>query len=140
MAFDKENSILYVDIRQTFRIFAFALLGYKADVALVTKLSLEHRPSEGRYYIKEQNDLYQTDQFAKFLWFGLWRLVIVWHLISMVVCILLAAVGGPVSFVEEKLQVGEVKDLSDSWVDSGFNEREEERRRIGHANGRNGKK
>merc|ERR1711881_690777 len=57
-------------------------LGYKANVNLVTKLSLEHEAAEGKYYIKEQNDLYQTDEFAKFVWFGIWRVVMLWEPLS----------------------------------------------------------
>ena len=118
----------------------FIPLGYKANVNLVTKLSLEHEAAEGKYYIKEQNDLYQTDEFAKFVWFGIWRVVMLWQLFSMVVCVFAAAVGAPVTYVEEKMQVGDVQKLSDSWVDSGFDEREQERRKNGLSNGRGGKR
>jgi hypothetical protein len=134
VAFDKTNNILYVSITQTFRIFALIPLGYKANVGLVTKLRLSHVET-GKYYIQEQEDLYQTTEFTKFLWGGIFLVVIAFQYFSLVACILLSYVGLPVSLIEERLQIGDLKaERSDDWVGEGFSE--ESRRKVLHANGR----
>jgi hypothetical protein len=111
VAYDKTNTILYVGVEQSFRIFPIAPLGYRADVSLTTKLLLQYNEQDSKYYIKSQDDLYQTTEFSKFVWFGIWRLVWVWQFLSTVICLLLAYLGAPISWLEERYQVGEVKNL-----------------------------
>ena len=134
VAFDKANNILYAGVKQRFRIWALAPLGYKADVELVTKLKLVHDEIEGKFYIQEQEDLYQTTEWIKFAWFGLWRLVWVAHLLAMVVCILMAALGAPVSYLEERFEVGRKQEeaVDEGEEEYGFIEREKQRRKDGH--------
>lgn len=63
IAFDEANLILYATVRQVFRMRWTHFL--KSDVRLTVKLGLVER--EGKYYIVSQEDLYQTDQFLRFL-------------------------------------------------------------------------
>jgi hypothetical protein len=135
VAFDKKNNILYAGVKQRFRVWALAPLGYKADVELVTKLKLVHHEANGKYYIHEQEDLYQTTEWLKFAWFGIWRLAWLMHLLAMVVCIVMAFVGTPVSYAEERWQIGR---KGEGIVDDGeeeeygFIEREKQRRKENH--------
>lgn len=130
VAFDKTNNILYVGVKQRFRIWPLIPVGYAADVKLVTKLRLVHE--DGKYYISEQEDLYQMTEMAKFQWLGIWRVLWVVQLLAMGICIVLAAIGAPVSWAEERWQVGSQKGeiVFDSGAeDGGFIEREKQRRR-----------
>lgn len=175
MSFDKKNLLLYVGIRQNFRLWVIP--GHCADVRLVTVLSLTTDPyphiHEGEYgtdlnvfakdnvedievkgeeqknlieagikvegdtttdsedsvfekrsgrkklyYIQSQNDLYQTSEFIKFVvpW-GIGSSVIVfWHFINTLLCVLGAIALSPVSWLleyvlggnNERLRSGEV--------------------------------
>jgi len=84
IAFDKENLTLYVSMHQVFRIFIIPF--YKAPVSFVTVLKLERRNE--KYYIASQEDLYQTDEFVKFVmpWGGAF-LVQVWQLVATLFCV-----------------------------------------------------
>lgn len=64
-------------------------------------LRLKHSRGEGKYYIDDQNDLYQVDQFVRFVWLGGWILVRIWQFIATLLCVLGAVVLWPVSIVEE---------------------------------------
>jgi hypothetical protein len=55
-----------------------------------------------KFLIQSQNDLYQVNEFVRFFWFGGWLLLWIWQIFASLFCILGAAVGVPVSFVEEK--------------------------------------
>ncbi|KAF2807896.1 uncharacterized protein BDZ99DRAFT_68391 [Mytilinidion resinicola] len=85
VAFDKQNLTLYVSISQVFKLFIIPF--YKAPVSLVTLLQLERR--DKKYYIANQNDLYQTDEFVKFVapWGGA-LLVQLWQLMATLFCVL----------------------------------------------------
>ncbi|KIW04249.1 uncharacterized protein PV09_04554 [Verruconis gallopava] len=113
IAYDKPNEILYAGFEQTFWIYPLSVLGYRANVELTVKLRLHHNKQDGKYYIESQEDLYQTTEFAKFAWLGIWRLVWIWQAISTIFCILLAYVGTPVSWVEERWQIGQVTDSTE---------------------------
>ena len=98
-AFDSQNLLLYVHISQTFRIWKIPF--YYAPVSLVTVLQLNHNKADGKYYIESQNDLYQVDQFIKFVFPGGWLLVWLWQFWATAFCLLGAVALWPVSFVEE---------------------------------------
>ncbi|KAF2495594.1 hypothetical protein BU16DRAFT_527387 [Lophium mytilinum] len=85
VAFDKQNLTLYVSMSQVFKLFIVPF--YKAPVSLVTVLQLERR--DKKYYIASQNDLYQTDEFVKFVapWGGA-SLVRLWQLVATPFCVL----------------------------------------------------
>ena len=102
VAFDQSNNLLYVGISQRFAIWFIPL--HRADVKLVTVLELEHQKTDGKYYIKSQNDHYQTDQIAKFvLPYG--GPIIVWlaQTIATILCVLLALLFWPVTAYEESM-------------------------------------
>ncbi|KAL9086465.1 MAG: hypothetical protein Q9165_007081 [Trypethelium subeluteriae] len=100
VAFDQPNNLLYVGISQRFAIWFMPL--YRADVKLVTVLQLEYQKTNAKYYIKSQNDLYQTDQFVKFvLPYGGPILVWVWQTVATIACVLLALLLSPVSLLQE---------------------------------------
>ena len=100
VAFDQPNNLLYVGISQRFAIWFVPL--HRTDVQLVTVLELEHQKSNGKYYIKSQNDLYQTDQFVKFvLPYGGPILVWLWQTIATLSCVLLALLFWPLTAFEE---------------------------------------
>lgn len=91
---------------QTFRIFLLPF--YKAPVNLVTVLQLEFDKPSGKYFIKSQEDLYQTSEFIKFLPFmSLGNLqfgsFIVWimQVFATFGCFFLALLFWPVSYYEE---------------------------------------
>lgn len=91
----------------------------------------------GRYYIQEQEDLYQTTEFTKFLWFEIWMVVLVWSFFSSIACVLLSYVGLPISLVEERMQIGDVKGKeNDEWADEKFSEQSRRRQKVLHANGK----
>ncbi|KAF2739418.1 hypothetical protein EJ04DRAFT_484221 [Polyplosphaeria fusca] len=99
VAFDKPNLLLYVTISQIFRIWLVPF--YRAPVKLVTVLELRHNKGDGKYYITSQNDLYQVDQFVKFVAPGGWVLVWLWQFWATLFCLLGAVALWPVSVVEE---------------------------------------
>jgi hypothetical protein len=109
VAFDKSNHILYVGIHQTFQIWFFAPLAYKAEVDLTTKLGLVQNGR--KYYIQSQNDLYQVNEWTKFWWFGIWRLVWIWQALSLIACIIMAYILTAISWLEESWKVGDMKSL-----------------------------
>ena len=142
-AFDDENLILYVTLRQIFRIWVMPL--YAAHVRLTTVLALTREEdadalgttgpdpdrgtgtgtrtvdrnrsgsrkedevantrakTKGKYLIHSQNDLYQVNEFVKFVSpFGILGLVVlVWQFVNTLLCVLGTWVFWPVSWVEE---------------------------------------
>jgi hypothetical protein len=103
---DEKNLILYVTLTQVFAIWAIPT--HRSNVELVTVLHLacEEDEQEGKkkYYIKSQNDLYQTDQFIKFVLPWLAFLVPVWQLIATLFCVVASYVFAPVTWWEENFQ------------------------------------
>jgi hypothetical protein len=100
-AYDERNLILYVTLSQLFRIWAVPL--HRSRVRLTTVLQLQRQlPGDGRYYIRAQNDLYQTDQFVRFVlpYGGPW-LVALWQAVATLVCFVGATLLAPVTWVEE---------------------------------------
>jgi hypothetical protein len=110
VAWDRQQNIMYVGVRQIFSIFPAQLLGYEADVRLVTKLTLDFDEVERKYIISSQEDLYQTTEFAKFVWFGIWRVVWLGQILSTLVCLILATIFAPISWIEERHQIREASD------------------------------
>lgn len=121
--FDPRTNQLYVSIRQTFAVWFIPL--YKAPVHLVSVLSLTQRPSSSsstrnsntsysealagpgqersRYYITNQNDLYQVNDFVNFLLPGLGPVLwFLWQLYSTGLCVLGSLVFLPLYMVLNK--------------------------------------
>ncbi|KAF2012129.1 hypothetical protein BU24DRAFT_425965 [Aaosphaeria arxii CBS 175.79] len=103
VAFDEPNLKLYVTIFQVFRIWIIPF--YSAPVRLVTVLNLKRNRGDGKLYIDGQNDLYQVDQFVKFVAPGGWALVWLWQFWATAFCLLGALVLWPVSAAEEYVAV-----------------------------------
>ncbi|WPH01927.1 Hypothetical protein R9X50_00478100 [Acrodontium crateriforme] len=102
VAFDKTNLLLYVTISQVFSIWLIPF--YRAPVTLTTVLQLHKPPHTSKYYIQSQNDLYQVDQFVRFVapWGIGSTLVILWHLVATFFCVLGAVLFVPVTWVEQR--------------------------------------
>lgn len=117
IAYDEKNLRLYVTLHQLFR--PFLLPFHRPSVALTTVLTLapstppsqnhhQKPPERQTYLIKSQNDLYQVNEFVKFMSvFGILSLVVMlWQFVATGCCVLGAAVGWPVSWVEERVVGG----------------------------------
>ncbi|KAH7064659.1 hypothetical protein B0J12DRAFT_734097 [Macrophomina phaseolina] len=115
VAFDKNNLLLYVHISQIFRIWIIPF--YAAPVTLVTVLHLDHVPSSrsstnghargsGKYYITAQNDLYQTSEFVRFVWFGGFLVVWIWQFAATLFCVLGTVALSPVTPLLERFHQG----------------------------------
>ncbi|KAL1859872.1 hypothetical protein Plec18167_006344 [Paecilomyces lecythidis] len=114
VAFDKEHMKLYVTLSQIFSIFIVPF--YVAPVTLTTVLTLTNYPYasssdipeskvEDRklYYIKSQEDLYQTSEFIKFFVpYGIGvTIVLLWHAFATAFCTVAAIVLSPILWLEE---------------------------------------
>lgn len=133
-AFDAEQLLLYVTIRQQFRLWMVPF--YEADVKLTTVLQLATGDETGPtsvtkrvrkepysyaavadpsldsngtskrklYYITEQNDLYQTSEWIKFLvpWGIGSTLMVLWQLFATFLSILGAFVFFPGTWLKER--------------------------------------
>ena len=102
VAYDQKNLILYVNISQVFRIWLVPF--YKAAVNLTTVLRLTYDKRTNRYHIKSQDDLYQVNEFVKFVWLGGPIIVWIWQFFATIMCLLGAALFWPISYVEESQQ------------------------------------
>lgn len=100
----------YASVRQTFGIWFVPF--YRADIKLVVRLSLLYDRETQKYYITHQEDCYPLDEVARFAWLGLWRLVLLGQIIATFMCVILAAIGLPVTRWEEKMGEGSGGSLS----------------------------
>jgi hypothetical protein len=71
-------------------------------VRLVSVLQLEHSTADGKYYIAGQKDLYQVNEFVKFVWPGGAVVVWLWQCFATLVCVVGALVLAPVTWLEER--------------------------------------
>lgn len=127
VAFDAQHLLLYVSIHQIFKIQWVPF--HKSDVRLTTVLKLaedETRKAEieefsakqakkilkndyaalqvphKRYLIQSQNDLYQTNEFVKFVFFfGGCSAIMAWQFFATFACVLGAFLMWPVTYLEE---------------------------------------
>lgn len=118
IAFDDKHDILYVNLNQTFSIWAIPF--HHSHVNLTTVLYLERGVGRGvtdgkeRYYIKHQEDLYQTDQWVKFPSPRIApALVWVWQVVAAVVCMICLYAFAWLDFLEEKEVVGDKEHAGD---------------------------
>ncbi|KAL4952279.1 hypothetical protein BDW69DRAFT_168082 [Aspergillus filifer] len=104
VAYDKDNLKLYVSMHQVFSIWVIPF--HTAPVNLTTVLSLTtdaDADGEKRYYITKQEDLYQTDEFIKFVVpYGGQLAVLMWHAFATLFSIMGVFVLYPVMFAEER--------------------------------------
>lgn len=127
VAYDAHQHLLYVSIHQIFRIQWIPF--YKSDVRLTTVLKLVEDASRKaeieefstrqakkilkndyaalqaphkKWLIQSQNDLYQTDEFIKFvLFFGGCSAIMAWQFFATFVCVLGALIMWPVTYLSE---------------------------------------
>ncbi|KAL4798454.1 hypothetical protein BDV19DRAFT_357022 [Aspergillus venezuelensis] len=104
VAYDKDNLRLYVSMHQVFSIWVIPF--HTAPVNLTTVLSLTtdaDADGKKRYYITKQEDLYQTDEFIKFVVpYGGQLAVLMWHAFATLFSIMGVFVLYPVMFAEER--------------------------------------
>lgn len=99
--FDQKTQQLYLSIFQVFHLFFVPV--YKAKVNLVTVLQLTQDESSGKYFIQSQHDLYQFNEFVKFVWPGGATVLWVWQQIATLVCVIGSLLLAPVTRLEQKL-------------------------------------
>jgi hypothetical protein len=110
VALDKSHgsiSTLYVNLDQTFSIWAIPF--HRADVNLTTVIKLRKDESDGKYYILSQEDLYQTDQWVRFFWFGGSFVVMLVQFLATLISAASTYVFSPVTWLEQEGAVGDQK-------------------------------
>ena len=98
-AYDPDHLVLYVNLSQIFRIWAIPF--HSAHVNLTTVLHLTYFESSSKYYINSQNDLYQVNEFVRFVWPGGLLLVWFWQIVATLMCLVGAVFFWPISWLEE---------------------------------------
>jgi len=92
--------ILFVEIQQVFSIFFIPF--YKSNVHLTTKLHLELNLKDGKYYVSSQEDLYQFNEFVKFVLPGGATVLWLWQLLAATFCVLGALLFAPITWLQQK--------------------------------------
>ncbi|PVH97282.1 hypothetical protein DM02DRAFT_473173, partial [Periconia macrospinosa] len=100
IAFDEPNSTLYVNFSQVFSIWLLPF--HRSPVNCTTVIHLRRNRADGKYYIDSQNDLYQVDEFIKFVLPPGWMLVWAWQFWSTLFCLLGAVALTPITWLEER--------------------------------------
>ena len=98
--YNQSLHILFVEIQQIFSIFFVPF--YKSDVHLTTKLHLSQDPTNGKFYIMSQEDLYQSNEVVKFFWPGGATVVWLLQMFATLVCILGALLFAPITWMEQR--------------------------------------
>lgn len=97
--YDQKTHLLYVSIHQLFTFWFVPF--YHARVKLVTVLQLV-QSEESKYYIKSQEDMYQSTELIKFLLPGGSVLVRFWQWIATAMCIAGALLLAPMTWLEQR--------------------------------------
>jgi hypothetical protein len=71
--------------------------------------------SKPKYYIQKQDDLYQVDQWIRFIAPGAWMLIWLWQAWATVFCVAGTVLLWPVSWVEENWGWGSVGAGKKNW-------------------------
>ena len=110
-AYDAQTLRLYVTMHQIFRLWAIPF--FSAPVTLTTVLQLVPKPyptphhpeKRDLYFIQSQNDLYQVNEWIKFIsQLGLLSLFLyAWQIIATALCVLGAFLFWPVSWIEQNV-------------------------------------
>ncbi|KUJ17238.1 uncharacterized protein LY89DRAFT_646443 [Mollisia scopiformis] len=98
--FNQKSQILFVEIHQIFSLFFVPF--YKSNVHLTTKLRLVHAEDDNKYYIKSQEDLYQSNEVVKFFWPGGATIIWCWQIFATWLCIVGALLLAPITWVEQR--------------------------------------
>jgi hypothetical protein len=99
--YDQKSQILYISISQIFSLFFVPF--YSPQVNLVTVLHLSHDIDDNKYYVDTQRDLYQLNEFVKFVWPGGATLLLLWQWMNTLLSIVGALVLAPMTWVEERV-------------------------------------
>jgi len=99
VTFDQRHQTLYVSMSQIFSFFFLPF--YKPDVSLVTVLQLFHEPDTNKFYIQKQEDLYQLNEFVKFVLPGGATFFYLWQWFATLLCAVGAIVLSPVTWLAE---------------------------------------
>lgn len=107
VSYDEKNLVLYVGLTQVFAIWAIPT--HRSEVSLVTVLHLTRQKDledDGKlkYYISSQNDLYQSDQFIKFILPWISIIVPIWQFLATIFCVIGSYLFTPVTWWEEHFQ------------------------------------
>ncbi|KAG8627587.1 hypothetical protein KVT40_005070 [Elsinoe batatas] len=78
--------------------------GSMVDLSLDHALDGPGSKAKGKWFIASQEDLYQTDQFMRFLVPQLAWLVVVWQVLATWACVVLSYLFEPVTWWEEERQ------------------------------------
>jgi hypothetical protein len=103
---DQKQQILYISISQIFSLFFVPF--YAPQVNLVTVLHLSHDTVKNKYYIDSQQDLYQLNEFVKFVWPGGATLLMLWQWMNTILSIVGALLLAPLTWMEEKVAEKEI--------------------------------
>lgn len=76
---------------------------WKPEVSLVTVLKLSHDIETNKYMIQDQQDLYQSNEFVKFVGPVLNILIGFWQMFGTAVCIFGALLLAPVTRLEQRM-------------------------------------
>lgn len=98
--FNQKSQIIFVEIHQIFSIFFVPF--YKSNVHLTTKLRLVQSLDDNKYYIKSQEDLYQSNEVVKFFWPGGATILWFWQISATGLCILGALLLAPMTWLEQR--------------------------------------
>jgi hypothetical protein len=101
--YNQKSQLLYVSIHQVFSLFFVPF--YKSDVHLTTVLSLtptENESGDKKYYIRSQEDLYQTNEVVKFFWPGGDWVVWLWQIVATGFCIVGSLAFWPLTMMEDR--------------------------------------
>ncbi|KAI0997643.1 hypothetical protein K3495_g10545 [Podosphaera aphanis] len=98
--FNVKTSVLYCEITQVFSPVSIPF--YKTKVHLTTKITVHQSLNNGKYYIKTQEDLYQSNQIVKFFWPGGGIIVWLFQLFATFLCIIGALVYAPITYWQQK--------------------------------------
>ncbi|KAI9782436.1 MAG: hypothetical protein M1816_001888 [Peltula sp. TS41687] len=101
VAFDQTTLRLYVDISQVFRLWIVPF--YAAHVNLVTVIDLVYDPKRRLYFVQSQHDLYQVNEWVKFIWPGGWLVLLLWQYYNTFLSVIGAILLSPISWYEENI-------------------------------------
>ena len=99
-AYDEKKLRLYVDISQVFRIWLVPFSS--AHVNLVTVLDLTYDHQQKVYRINSQNDLYQFNEWLKFISPFKGVILQVIQFFATLACVICATIFSPLALLQER--------------------------------------
>ncbi|RKF55005.1 hypothetical protein GcM3_205023 [Golovinomyces cichoracearum] len=99
IGYNQKTSTLYCELNQAF--IRITLPFYRGNAHLTTKLLLHHSEKDDKYYIKTQEDLYQSNEIASYFIPGSSTLVYLLQIFASLLCIVGAIVLAPITWLEQ---------------------------------------